>query len=180
MSRSQIQWAALVCKGQASSAIVVCKAAEWLKTYHCTMNQRKCPTWATNRPWSTSHSALIIIGSTTTTWPTMGGFSPIWSKISRIISNKRRINPKCNLVIWLTCFSRIWVPQKTEESKIGNQKAARALQVSRRTNRRSVTNKLRILSNAKKSIIKRSQIKQARWARNKKQRWPKARKRKRQ
>lgn len=143
------------------------------------MNQRRRPTCATNRPWSTSHSALIIIGSTTMTWPIMGGFSPIWSKISRIISNKRRINPKCNSAIWLTCFSRIWVSQKTKESKIENQKAARALQASRRTNRRSVTNKLRTLSNTKKSIAKKSQIKQARWARNKKQRRQKARKRKR-
>jgi hypothetical protein len=60
------------------------------------------------------------------------------------------------------------VSPETRKSKIGNQKAARALLVSRRTNRRSVTNKLRILSNAKKPIIKKSQTKEVRGARNKK------------
>ena len=163
MSRSKILGASLPCKVQTLWAITNSKTAEWPKNDHSTMNQRKWRTWRTNRPWSINPTTLIIIlniGSTTMTRPAMGGFSPIMTMISRIIiNNKRKINPRCNLAIWLICFSRAWVPQKRKEPEIGDQKAARAPPASRRTNRRSVTNKLRISSNAKKSIIKKNLIK---------------------
>ena len=182
MSRSKIPGATPPCKGRTWWTIINSKTAEWRKNGHSTMNQRKWRTWTTNRPWSINLTTLIIIlniGSTTTTRPAMGGFSPIMIMISRIINNKRKINPRCNLATWLICFSRAWVLQKRKEPEIGDPKVARAPPASRRTNRRSVTNKLRTLSNTKKSIAKKSQIKQARWARNKKQRRQKARKRKR-
>ena len=162
MSRSKIPGASLLCKGRTWWTILNSKTAEWPKNDHSTMNQRKWRTWTTNRPWSINLTTRIIIlniGSTTTTRPAMGGFSPIMIMIFRIINNKRKINPRCNLATWLICFSRAWVPRKRKEPEIGDPKVARAPPASRRTNRRSVTNKLRISSNAKKSIIKKNLIK---------------------